>query len=176
MGEGCPPSPALSAVSAICCCSWRAQPSFSSSGGSSEQSHVPNHRLRVSYRTRKDRNMPDKSITKVSSEYAPKGRFGQKYLASGIHISMRLWEREQLCHRQHRQLPLPAALGPAVGRRHLVFVRWTASQSVLSVRQQAYLLHGSRRDLPWKSNVINSRLANEAVQSCSFRNIKELLF
>ena len=39
--------------------------------------------------------MPDKSITKVSSEYAPKGRFGQKYLASGIHISMRLWEREQ---------------------------------------------------------------------------------
>jgi len=38
--------------------------------------------------------MPDKSITKVSSEYAPKGRFGQKYLASGIHISMRLGERE----------------------------------------------------------------------------------
>ena len=39
--------------------------------------------------------MPDKSVTKVSSEHAPKGRFGQKYLASGIHISMRLWEREQ---------------------------------------------------------------------------------
>ena len=31
--------------------------------------------------------MPDKSITKVSSAHAPKGRFGQKYLASGIHIS-----------------------------------------------------------------------------------------
>jgi quercetin dioxygenase-like cupin family protein len=40
------------------------------------------------------RNMPDKSITKVSSADAPKGRFGQKYLASGIHISIRLWERE----------------------------------------------------------------------------------
>ena len=39
--------------------------------------------------------MPDKSITKVSSAHAPKGRFGQKYLASGIHISIRLWEREQ---------------------------------------------------------------------------------
>ena len=39
--------------------------------------------------------MPDKSITKVSSEYAPKGRFGQKYLAPGIHISIRFWEREQ---------------------------------------------------------------------------------
>jgi len=38
--------------------------------------------------------MPDKSITKVSSANAPKGRFGQKYLASGIHISIRLWERE----------------------------------------------------------------------------------
>jgi quercetin dioxygenase-like cupin family protein len=39
--------------------------------------------------------MPDKSITKVSSANAPTGRFGQKYLASGIRISMRLWEREQ---------------------------------------------------------------------------------
>ena len=100
MGEGRPPSPALSAVSAMCCCSWRALPNFSSSGVSSKQSRVPNHRLGalpfvLSYRGRKDRNMPDKSITKVSSEHAPKGRFGQKYLASGIHISMRLWEREQ---------------------------------------------------------------------------------
>ena len=39
--------------------------------------------------------MPDKSITKVSSAHSPKGRFGEKYLASGIHISMRLWEREE---------------------------------------------------------------------------------
>jgi quercetin dioxygenase-like cupin family protein len=39
--------------------------------------------------------MPAKSITKVSSANAPTGRFGQKYLASGIRISMRLWEREQ---------------------------------------------------------------------------------
>jgi quercetin dioxygenase-like cupin family protein len=38
--------------------------------------------------------MPDKSITKVSSTYAPKGPSGQKYLASGIHLSMRLWEME----------------------------------------------------------------------------------
>ena len=39
--------------------------------------------------------MPDKSITKVSSAHSPKGRFGEKYLASRIHISMRLWEREE---------------------------------------------------------------------------------
>jgi quercetin dioxygenase-like cupin family protein len=38
--------------------------------------------------------MPDKSITKVSSAQAPKGRSGQKYLAAGVHISIRLWERE----------------------------------------------------------------------------------
>jgi quercetin dioxygenase-like cupin family protein len=39
--------------------------------------------------------MPDKSITKVNAAYSPTGRAGQKYLASGIHISMRLWEREE---------------------------------------------------------------------------------
>ena len=38
--------------------------------------------------------MADKSITKVSSSYAPKGPAGQKYLASGIQLSMRLWEKE----------------------------------------------------------------------------------
>jgi quercetin dioxygenase-like cupin family protein len=38
--------------------------------------------------------MADKSITKVSAEYAPKGTAGQKYLASGVHLSMRLWQKE----------------------------------------------------------------------------------
>jgi len=38
--------------------------------------------------------MADKSITKVSSEYAPEGDLGQKYLASGVHLSMRLWSGE----------------------------------------------------------------------------------
>ncbi|MBV8213645.1 MAG: cupin domain-containing protein [Verrucomicrobia bacterium] len=40
--------------------------------------------------------MPDKSITKVSSEYAPKGAAGQKYLAAGVNLSMRLWQKESL--------------------------------------------------------------------------------
>jgi hypothetical protein len=43
---------------------------------------------------RQDMTGTCKSITKVSSTSAPPGRAGQKYLASGIHISMRLWERE----------------------------------------------------------------------------------
>ena len=38
--------------------------------------------------------MADKSITKVSSEHAPKGAAGQIYLASGVHLSMRLWQKE----------------------------------------------------------------------------------
>jgi quercetin dioxygenase-like cupin family protein len=39
--------------------------------------------------------MGDKSITKVQSEHSPRGEMGQKYLASGIHVAMRLWEKEQ---------------------------------------------------------------------------------
>lgn len=39
--------------------------------------------------------MGDTSVQKVKSEYSPKGRMGQKYLASGIHVAMRLWEAEQ---------------------------------------------------------------------------------
>jgi quercetin dioxygenase-like cupin family protein len=39
--------------------------------------------------------MVDRSITKVSSKFSPRGEMGQKYLASGIKVSMRLWEAEQ---------------------------------------------------------------------------------
>jgi quercetin dioxygenase-like cupin family protein len=38
--------------------------------------------------------MVDKSVKKVSSGYSPKGDMGQKYLASGKGVSMRLWEEE----------------------------------------------------------------------------------
>lgn len=37
--------------------------------------------------------MGDTSIKKVSATYSPKGHMGQKYLASGKTLSMRLWER-----------------------------------------------------------------------------------
>ncbi len=36
--------------------------------------------------------MADCSVKKVTSQYSPKGEMGQKYLAPGIHVSMRLWE------------------------------------------------------------------------------------
>jgi quercetin dioxygenase-like cupin family protein len=38
--------------------------------------------------------MPDTSVTKVKSEFSPRGKMGQKYLASGVHVAMRLWEEE----------------------------------------------------------------------------------
>ena len=40
-------------------------------------------------------SMGDKSITKVSATSAPRGAMGQKYLAGGVHVAMRLWENEE---------------------------------------------------------------------------------
>jgi quercetin dioxygenase-like cupin family protein len=37
----------------------------------------------------------DKSVKKVSSEHSPRGEMGQKYLADGKTVSMRLWEGEE---------------------------------------------------------------------------------
>jgi len=39
--------------------------------------------------------MSDTSVKKVDSAYSPKGQLGQKYLASGKAVAMRLWENEQ---------------------------------------------------------------------------------
>ncbi|AGY57562.1 cupin domain-containing protein [Gloeobacter kilaueensis] len=39
--------------------------------------------------------MTDTTITKISSGSSPHGKLGQKYLASGVHVAMRLWEGEQ---------------------------------------------------------------------------------
>lgn len=38
--------------------------------------------------------MSDTTITKIDSRYSPRGDMGQKYLASGISLAMRLWEEE----------------------------------------------------------------------------------
>lgn len=39
--------------------------------------------------------MGDSSVQKVASEKSPTGTMGQKYLASGVHVAMRLWENEE---------------------------------------------------------------------------------
>jgi quercetin dioxygenase-like cupin family protein len=38
--------------------------------------------------------MSDTSVHKVQSAHSPRGRMGQKYLATGVSLGMRLWERE----------------------------------------------------------------------------------
>jgi quercetin dioxygenase-like cupin family protein len=38
--------------------------------------------------------MADTTVTQVDSKFSPRGQMGQKYLASGVHIAMRLWEDE----------------------------------------------------------------------------------
>jgi len=38
--------------------------------------------------------MPDTTIVKVDSAHSPKGPEGQKYLANGRAVSMRLWDSE----------------------------------------------------------------------------------
>ena len=37
----------------------------------------------------------EKNVDKVNDETAPRGEMGQRYLASGESVSMRLWECEQ---------------------------------------------------------------------------------
>jgi len=39
--------------------------------------------------------MGDTTATKVDSNYSPHGEMGQKYLASGISVAMRLWENQE---------------------------------------------------------------------------------
>ncbi|MDQ3396689.1 MAG: cupin domain-containing protein [Deinococcota bacterium] len=39
--------------------------------------------------------MSDTTVIKVNSNYSPKGEMGQKYLATGKNVSMRLWEDEE---------------------------------------------------------------------------------
>ena len=38
--------------------------------------------------------MSDTTVMKVDSRNSPHGAMGQKYLASGVHVAMRLWEKE----------------------------------------------------------------------------------
>ena len=39
--------------------------------------------------------MADTTVTKVDSRESPIGAMGQKYLASGKHVAMRLWENQE---------------------------------------------------------------------------------
>jgi len=42
-----------------------------------------------------DAQQAETTVTKIDSRHSPRGAMGQKYLASGKRIAMRLWEDEQ---------------------------------------------------------------------------------
>jgi quercetin dioxygenase-like cupin family protein len=79
-----------------------------------------------------DRNVSpqrDTTITKVSSAFSPHGRDGQKYLASGKSVSMRLWEQEP-----------PGALKPPSHRPYEVVGFVVSGRAELHIEGQMVLL------------------------------------
>ncbi len=55
--------------------------------------------------------MTDTSVQKIDSANSPKGQLGQKYLASGKTVSMRLWEMSNQVkpkNQQHENMKLLA--------------------------------------------------------------------
>lgn len=38
--------------------------------------------------------MPDTTVKKIDSRHSPRGPHGEKYLASSVHVGMRLWEEQ----------------------------------------------------------------------------------
>lgn len=74
--------------------------------------------------------MNDTSVTKVSSDFSPVGELGQKYLASGTHLAMRLWKDEQ-----------PADPLPEVAREYETVGYVIAGRAELHLEGQTLLLN-----------------------------------
>ncbi len=100
--------------------------------------------------------MADTTVTKVSSQFSPKGQQGQKYLASTVHLAMRLWEDEQ-----------PGEAKPAVRRDYETVGYVIAGRAELHIEGQMVLLEpGDSWSVPRHSehtyNILESFTAVEA--------------
>lgn len=73
--------------------------------------------------------MADSTVVKVESAHSPKGSGGQRYLASGKAVSMRLWENE------------PPGEGPAVRRDYEMVGYVIAGEAELLIEGQVLVLH-----------------------------------
>ncbi len=73
--------------------------------------------------------MTDTSVTKLNSRFSPTGEMGQKYLASGITVAMRLWENEA-----------PADAKPAASRDYETVGYVIAGRAELHIEGQMVLL------------------------------------
>ena len=74
--------------------------------------------------------MPDTTVVKVDSAHSPKGPGGQKYLANGRALSMRLWEKEP-----------PGEAKPAIRRDYETVGFAIAGKAELVLEGQTVLLH-----------------------------------
>lgn len=73
--------------------------------------------------------MADTSVTKLSSRFSPRGDMGQKYLAAGISLDMRLWDEAQ-----------PGDDKPAEGRPYETIGYVIAGRAELHIAGQMVLL------------------------------------
>jgi quercetin dioxygenase-like cupin family protein len=73
--------------------------------------------------------MADTTITKVDAHFSPKGDMGQKYLATGKKVAMRLWENEQ-----------PGEAKPATSRDYETVGYAIAGRAELHLEGQMVLL------------------------------------
>ncbi|MXP62580.1 cupin domain-containing protein [Roseomonas sp. M0104] len=73
--------------------------------------------------------MADTTAIKIDAAHAPKGPEGQKYLASGKAVSMRLWENE------------PPGESPAVRRDYETVGYVVAGRAELLIEGQVLTLH-----------------------------------
>ncbi|MBX6316170.1 MAG: cupin domain-containing protein [Isosphaeraceae bacterium] len=73
--------------------------------------------------------MGDTTVTKVQARHSPHGEMGQKYLASGKNIAMRLWENEP-----------PAEAKPATARAYETVGYVIAGKAELHLEGQMVLL------------------------------------
>ncbi len=71
----------------------------------------------------------DTTVTKVDSLHSPRGAMGQKYLASGVHLAMRLWEKEA-----------PGELGPITEREYETIGYVLAGRAELHIEGQVVVL------------------------------------
>lgn len=59
----------------------------------------------------------DTSVTKLNSRFSPRGKMGQKYLASGISLDMRLWEAEEPNEPKNEEARPYETIGYVIGGR-----------------------------------------------------------
>lgn len=71
----------------------------------------------------------DTTVVKINSKFSPKGQMGQKYLACGVRLSMRLWENEP-----------PGDAGPHARREYETIGYVISGRAELHVENQMVVL------------------------------------